>query len=38
MESILPEMKLYIVDADNGVQTSLPLEQYATVQVGGENG
>ena len=36
MEAILPEMKLYIVDADTGVQTSLPLEQFATVNVGGE--
>ena len=36
MESILPGMKLYILDADTGVQTSLPLEQFATVNVGGE--
>ena len=36
MEAILPEMKLYIVDADTGVQTALPLEQFATVNVGGE--
>ena len=36
MEAILPEMKLYIVDAETGVQTSLPLEQFATVNVGGE--
>ncbi len=38
MESILPEMKLYILDADTGVQTALPLEQFATVQVGGDHG
>ena len=37
MEAILPEMKLYIVDADTGVQTALPLEQFATVNVGGED-
>jgi membrane protease subunit HflK len=36
MESILPGMKLYILDADTGVQTSLPLEQFATVNVGGD--
>ena len=35
--AILPEMKLYIVDADTGVQTALPLEQFATVNVGGED-
>ena len=36
MEEILPDMKLYIVDADTGVETSLPLEQYATIEMGGE--
>ena len=36
MESILPGMKLYILDADTGVQTALPLEQFAAVNVGGE--
>ena len=36
MESVLPGMKLYIVDADTGVQTTLPLEQFATVNLGGE--
>lgn len=34
MEEILPDMKLYIVDTDTGVQTSLPLESYATVNLG----
>ena len=33
MEEVLPGMKLYIVDADTGVQTSLPLEQYATINL-----
>ena len=37
MESILPGMKLYILDSDTGVQTALPLEQFATVNVGGED-
>ena len=36
MESILPGMKLYIMDADTGVQTALPLDQFATVDLGGE--
>lgn len=36
MESILPEMKLYIVDAGTGVQTALPLESFANVNLGGE--
>ena len=36
MESILPGMKLYILDNDTGVQTALPLEQFATVNMGGE--
>ena len=35
MEKILPDMKLYIVNEKTGVQTSLPLEQYATVEMGG---
>ncbi len=38
MESILPGMKLYIVDANTGVQTALPLEQFANVTIGGEQG
>lgn len=40
MEEVLPGMKLYIVDAETGVQTSLPLEQYATInmQGGTDNG
>ena len=37
MESILPSMKLYILDNDTGVQTALPLEQFATVNMGGED-
>ena len=37
MESILPGMKLYILDSDTEVQTALPLEQFATVNVRGEN-
>ena len=36
MEDILPDMKLYIVDDATGVQTSLPLESYATVNMGGD--
>ena len=36
MEDILPDMKLYIMDEATGVQTSLPLEQYATVNMGGD--
>ena len=35
MESILPDMKLYIIDADTGVQTTLPLDKYA--EIGGED-
>lgn len=31
MEEILPDMKLYIVDEATGVQTSIPLEPYATL-------
>ena len=31
MEEILPDMKLYIVDESTGVQTSIPLEPYATL-------
>ena len=30
MEEILPGMKLYIVDEATGVQTSIPLDKYAT--------
>ena len=37
METILPGMKLYVLDADTGVQTALPLEQFATVNMGGED-
>ena len=35
MEEILPGARLYIVDADTGVQTALPLESFANVEVGG---
>jgi membrane protease subunit HflK len=35
MEDVLPNLKLYIVDESTGVQTSLPLDQYATVNVEG---
>lgn len=35
MENILPDMKLYIIDKNSGVQTALPLEQFATVNMGG---
>ena len=31
MEEILPDMKLYIVDANTGVQTALPLESFAEI-------
>ena len=31
MEEILPDMKLYIVDANTGVQTALPLESFANI-------
>ncbi len=37
MESVLPGMKLYIVDKNTGVQTALPLEQFANVNIGGEH-
>ena len=37
MEKILPDMKLVIVDEQTGVQTSLPLEPYAELNVGGED-
>ena len=37
MESILPGMKLYILDSDTGVQTALPLEAFANVNLGGED-
>ena len=36
MEEILPDMKLYILDESTGVQTALPLEKFADVNVGGE--
>jgi len=36
MEQILPGAKLYIVDANTGVQTALPLESFANVNLGGE--
>ncbi len=35
MENVLPDMKLYIIDADTGVQTTLPLDKYA--DIGGED-
>lgn len=38
MEEILPEVKLYIVDEQTGVQTALPLEQFATVNAGTAEG
>ena len=38
MEKVLPGMKLYIVDANTGVQTALPLEPFANVDLGGGNG
>lgn len=41
MEDVLPGMKLYIVDSSTGVQTSLPLEQYASINLpeeGTDNG
>ena len=31
MEKILPDMKLYIIDADTGVQTALPLDNFAEI-------
>ena len=37
MEKVLPGMKLYIVDAQTGVQTALPLEPFANVDLGGGN-
>ncbi len=36
MEQILPGAKLYIVDANTGVQTALPLESFANVDLGGD--
>ena len=36
MEEILPGAKLYIVDAATGVQTALPLESFANIELGGE--
>ena len=38
MEEILPDMKLYIVDANTGVQTALPLESFANVNLGTTEG
>ena len=35
MEQILPGAKLYIVDASTGVQTALPLESFANIELGG---
>lgn len=32
MESILPDMKLYIIDADTGVSTALPLDSFANIE------
>ena len=36
MEQILPGAKLYIVDAGTGVQTALPLESFANIEMGGD--
>lgn len=36
MEDVLPEMKLYIINSDTGVQTTLPLDKYADLG-GAEN-
>ena len=36
MEEILPGAKLYIVDANTGVQTALPLESFANIDLGGD--
>ena len=38
MEEFLPDMKLYIVDANTGVQTALPLESFANVNMGTTEG
>ena len=35
MEEILPDMKLYVVDETTGVQSALPLEPFANVDLGG---
>ena len=32
METILPDMKLYIIDADTGVSTALPLDSFANIE------
>ncbi|MCR5576722.1 MAG: FtsH protease activity modulator HflK [Oscillospiraceae bacterium] len=37
MEKVLPDMKLYIVDAQTGVQTALPLAPFADLNPGGGN-
>ncbi len=31
MEEVLPDMKLYIINAETGVQTTLPLDKYAEI-------
>jgi len=36
MEEVLPGMKIYIINEETGVQTTLPLEEYAHVDLGGE--
>ena len=36
MEEILPGIKLYILNEDTGVQTALPLESFANIDLGGE--
>lgn len=38
MEEILPDMKLYIVDSQTGVQTALPLESFANITAGTQEG
>lgn len=35
MEEILPDLKLYILDESTGVQTALPLDKFAEVDMGG---
>ena len=37
MEDILPDLKVIILQGDSGVQTTLPLEQYASIEVNGGN-
>ncbi len=36
MENVLPEMKLFIIDAETGVQTALPLQPFAELTQGGD--